>query len=74
MLGAFFQIKALQAPFLPKFSLTCLKRTKQIRDLQKTAMPFLQNHTTCSDFAKVFTRFSQISTDFARILSGFSPN
>jgi len=28
MLGAFFQIKALQAPFLPKFSLTCPKTTK----------------------------------------------
>jgi len=28
MLGAFFQIKALQAPLLPKFPLTCPKRTK----------------------------------------------
>jgi len=26
--GTFFQIKALQAPFLPKFRLTFLKRTK----------------------------------------------
>jgi len=28
MLGAFFQIEALQAPFLAKFPLTCSKRTK----------------------------------------------
>jgi len=42
MLGAFFQMKALQASFLPKyppnlpkFPLTCPKRTKQKYDLQK---------------------------------------
>jgi len=35
MLGPFFQIKALQAPFLPKFPLNYPKRTKQKHDLQK---------------------------------------
>ena len=34
-LGAFFQFEALQAPFLPKFPLTCLKRTKEKHDLKK---------------------------------------
>ena len=34
-LGAFFQFEALQAPFLSKFPLTCLKRTKEKHDLKK---------------------------------------
>jgi len=29
IMGAFFQIKSLQAPFLPKFPLTCPKKTKK---------------------------------------------
>jgi len=32
-------------------------------------VPFLQNQSTQSDFAKFFTHFVQISTDFARIFT-----
>jgi len=59
-LGTFFQLKALQAPFLPKFTLTFQESTTLKYDLQKKAcaltflVPILQNLNTYSDFAKVF--------------------
>jgi len=70
-LGVFFQNKALQAPFLPKFHpnlpkfpLTSLKKTTLKLDLHKKSalsfrVPFWLNQSAYSNFA-------QISTDFAR--------
>jgi len=70
MLGAFFQIKALQAPLLPKFHPNFPKKD----DLQKKSalsfwVQFLWIQTTYNSFAKVFTHFAQISTDFALIFT-----
>jgi len=41
ILGAFFQIKALQAPFLPKFPLTCPKENWRNMTSKKKKHPHL---------------------------------
>jgi len=80
--GAFFHIKELQAPFLPKFHqslpkflLTLPKTTKLKCDLQKTAssfsfcVPFKINAHTA-----ILRRFTHILPKFPQILPGFSSN
>ena len=78
MLGAFFEIKAFQAPFLPKFHIIFPKWTKNKHDLHtKNVCTFVLG----AIFAKskhiekicdVFMHFTQISTDFARIFEDFT--
>ena len=75
MLGAFFQIKALQAPFLPEFPLTCPKRTKLKHYLQKnvwtviwSAISVKSKHIQrfCEGTHTIFPNFP---ADFARIFT-----
>jgi len=70
----FFQIKALQAPFLPKFPLTCL--IKNLRNMTSKKTKRLQfdfrRHFCKIKAHKVILRiFSHILPKFTHILNGF---
>ena len=59
---------------IAQISLTSPKRTKKWPPRKKASAllfwaPFFKIQSTPSDFAKIFTHFVRISTDFARILA-----
>jgi len=84
ILGAFFQIKAFQAPFLPKFPLTCPKKNcKNMTSKKKERLHFDFRRHFCKitthnailrRFSYILLKFIQIFPGFWGIFPGFSSN
>jgi len=71
MLGAFFQIKALQAPLLLKFPLNCQKRTKNMTSKNKetAALWFWWHFCKIKAHTAILRRYSRILHRFPRIFA-----
>jgi len=71
MLGVFFQIKPLQAPFLPKFPQLARKElNKNKTSSKKRSVLFCE----IKAYTAILRRYSSILPKFQQILPGFSPN
>ena len=74
--GRFFQMKALQTPFLPKFPLTCPTNTKKImmsKIKKRKRLHFHFGHHLCKIKAHktILRRLSHILPDLPQIFHGF---
>jgi len=70
----FFQIKALQAPFLPKFPLTCPKENRRNMTSEKTKrlhFDFGRHFCKIKAHKAILRRLSHILPKFAQLLPGF---
>jgi len=81
-MGAFFQIKAFQAPFLPRFPPNLLKfpqlarkrYNKNMTSQKSMHFEFRRHFCEIKAHTAILRRFSHILPKFPQIFPGFSPN